>query len=140
MSVPKWQRSQSATEYLWQIYKLNIDVAEIVSNKPKKYKSTHSDLLIKYALMALSSANMANDIYVKTAEDLKRRVDLLKRSMSYIYNVALMGDIFLELCKKSPDCDKKKMVRQQERIGTACAECLKLLTGVIKSDKKRYKF
>lgn len=140
MSVPKWKRGQSATEFLWQIYKLNLDIAEIVANKPKKYKSTHADLLIKDALMALSSANMANDIYVKTEEDLIRRRALLERSKSFIYNVALMGDIFLELCKKSPSCDKKKMVKQQERIGYACAECLRLLTGVIKSDKNRYKF
>ena len=66
MSVPTWRRSESATEYLWQIYQLNLEIAEIVSNKPKKYKSTHSNLLIKNALKALASANMANDIFVKT--------------------------------------------------------------------------
>lgn len=139
MSVPTWRRSESATEYLWQIYQLNLEIAEIVSNKPKKYKSTHSDLLIKNALEALSNANMANDIFVKTDREFEIRRELLLKARGYIYNVALLGDIFLELCKKSPECDKRKCTKQQERIGNRCATCLKLINGVVKSDKKRYK-
>ena len=139
MSVPTWRRSESATEYLWQIYQLNLEIAEIVSNKPKKYKSTHSDLLIKNALEALSNANMANDIFVKTDREFEIRKELLLKARGHIYNVALLGDIFLELCKKSPECDKRKCTKQQERIGSRCATCLKLINGVVKSDKKRYK-
>ena len=139
MSVPTWRRSESATEYLWQIYQLNLEIAEIVSNKPKKYKSNHSDLLIKNALEALSNANMANDIFVKTDREFEIRKELLLKARGHIYNVALLGDIFLELCKKSPECDKRKCTKQQERIGSRCATCLKLINGVVKSDKKRYK-
>ena len=139
MSVPTWRRSESATEYLWQIYQLNLEIAEIVSNKPKKYKSTHSDLLIKNALEALSNANMANDIFVKTEREFEIRKELLLKARGHSYNVALLGDIFLELCKKSPECDKRKCTKQLERIGSRCATCLKLINGVVKSDKKRYK-
>ena len=139
MSVPTWRRSESATEYLWQIYKLNVEVAEIVANKPKKYKSTHSDLIIKYSLEALAKANMANDIFVKSENEFEKREACLAEARAHIYNVALLSDIFLELCKRSPDCDKKKCTTQQERIGKRCAACVKLIAGVMRSDKKRYK-
>ena len=139
MSVPTWRRTEASTQYLWEIYQLNLDIAEIVANKPKKYKSTHSDLLVKTALTALSSANIANDIYITTEEDFKLRREYLTKAKGHIYNVSLLGDIFLELCKKSPECDKRKCTRQQERIGTRCARIIKLLNGVMKSDKNRYK-
>ena len=139
MSVPVWRRSESHTEFLWQLFLLNKDIAEIVANKPKKYKSTHSDLLIKQSLEALSKANIGNEIYVNDEFDLKRRVALFGESKALVYNVALLGDIFLELCKKSTGCDETKCAKQQERIGDRCAICIKLLTGTIKADKKRYK-
>lgn len=139
MSVPTWKRTEASTQYLWEIYQLNLDIAEIVANKPKKYKSTHSDLLVKTALMALSNANIANDIYITNEEDFKLRREYLTKAKGYTYNVALLGDIFLELCKKSPECDKRKCTKQQERIGTRCAKIIKLVSGVMKSDKNRYK-
>lgn len=139
MSVPSWKRKESATEYLWQIYQLNILIAEIIANKPMKYKGTHSDLLVKNALEALTKANIANEIYVTSELEKETRKQYLTETKGLIYNVALLGDIFLELCKKSPKCDDAKCTSQQERIGDKCALCIKLLNGVMKSDRERYK-
>lgn len=139
MSVLTYNRTQSTVEYLFQIFQLNMSIAEIVENKPKKYKGTYSDILIHSALEALTKANMANDIFVTTKEDFETRRSLLLEARGQVYNVALVGDLFLELCKKSPSCDKAKCTRQQERIGKHCSDCLKLIDGVLKSDKKRYK-
>lgn len=139
MSVPTWKRNESVAEYVWQIRQLNIDIAEIISNKPKKYKSTHSDLLVKTALEALANANMANDIYVQDDKDYDTRRRLLIKAKGQLYNIALLSDIFLELCKKSPNCDRVKCVKDQYRIGDRCKHCINLISGVLKSDKKRYK-
>ena len=139
MSVPSWKRKESSTEYLWQIYQLNIAISEITANKPKKYKDTYHDMLIKTALKALTEANIANDIYVTNEEEYMLRRNHLLEARGQIYNVALIGDMFLEICKKSPYCDVDKCTRQQERIGNHCSTCLKLINGVIKADKQRYK-
>ena len=64
MSVPSWLRNESKTKYLWQLYHLNIRIAEIVSNHPKKYRATYGDKLINTALDALLEARTGNNVFV----------------------------------------------------------------------------
>lgn len=138
MSVPTWRRSESQTEYLHQIFKFTERIAEICANKPKKYKNSFSDKLICLACDAFTSARKANGIYVKTKADYEQRRAYLLDARGTIESICSLADIFLELCKKSPDCKEAKILKEQEEIGNSCYQITNLISGVIKSDAKRY--
>ena len=155
MSVPTWLRSQSSAEYLWRLYKLNIRIAEICANKPKKYRANYGDALIKTGLQALQSAQMANDIYMsKTtpAELYMLRRKRLVTAKGLLANLSTTAYIFLELVKKSDqgaqcyDPDERqtaqvkadKIGHEEEEIGLACEEITRMISGVIKNDTVIY--
>lgn len=155
MSVPTWLRGQSSVEYLWRLYKLNIRIAEICSNKPKKYRQNYGDALIKIGLQALQSAQMANDIFMsKTtpAELYMLRRKQLATAKGLLANLSTTAYIFLELVKKSDqgaqcyDTDERrktqvradKINREEEEIGMACEEITRMIGGVIKNDTAIY--
>ena len=63
MSVPTWKRSTSKSQFLYELYQLNITVGEIMDNQSKKHKDNYSNHVIKTALYALQMAQTANEIY-----------------------------------------------------------------------------
>lgn len=138
MSVPKWKQRLSHVKYLWCIYQFTIRVSQIVENKPKKYKGTYSDKLIKLSLCALEEAMMGNEIYVRSKKDYEERRLHLLRAKGYLSALLPIGDIFLELCKEGTGADIHKLTKNQFEIGNRVEEILNLLTAVIDSDKKRY--
>ena len=138
MSVPTWKREQAATEYLYQMYLFTIRISEICANKPKKYKTSYTDKIISLTCDAFTHARTANEIYVKTKADYEQRRMHLLEAKGIILSVCTLSDIFLEICKKSPDCKKAKIIKEQETIGNFCYTITNLISGVIKSDAKRY--
>lgn len=142
MSVPTWKRKQSSVEYLHKTYKLAIDIGGIVNNKPKKYKPNYGDALIKASLSALKHCQIANSIFVhpNMSEDdfILRRKHLIE-ARGNVDHIATVGYIFLELCRKCDGIDHEKITRQEMRIGDICTDCHNLISGVIKSDKERFK-
>jgi len=138
MSVPTWKRSESQTEYLWQIYQFTIRISEICANKPKKYKGSYTDKIISLTCDAFVHARTANEIYVKTKADAEQRRMHLIEAKGLILSVCTLSDIFLELCKRSPDCKKEKILKEQETVGKFCYTITNLISGVLKSDAKRY--
>ena len=48
MSVPAWERTLSKTQFLHELYKFNVRIGQIVTNKPKKYRANYGDMLINY--------------------------------------------------------------------------------------------
>lgn len=138
MSVPTWKRDESPTEYLYQIYLFTIRISEICANKPKKYKTSYSDKIINLTCAAFTHARVANEIYVKTKTDYEQRRKHLLEAKGMILSVCTLSDIFLELCKRSPDCRKEKIVKEQETIGKFCYTITNLVSGVLKADAKRY--
>lgn len=138
MSVPTWRRDESSTEYLYQMYLFTIRISEICANKPKKYKTSYTDKIINLTCDAFTHARTANDIYVKSKADYEQRRMHLLEAKGIILSVCTLSDIFLELCKRSPDCKKTKIIKEQETIGSFCYSITNLISGVIKSDAKRY--
>lgn len=139
MSVPKYRQNLSSTEYTWRVYKLAVRIGEIIANKPKKYKGTYSDKMIRLSLDALSAVTQANEIFVKTRLDYEVRRSHLLKARGDLWSLLTISDIFLEQCKKSPNADKEKLTRDQDEIGDAIDEATKLVNGVIESDNRRYK-
>lgn len=140
MSVPTWKRSMSKSQFLYELYQLNITVGEIMDNQSKKHKDNYSNHVIKTALYALQMAQTANEIYfnAQTAnlQDYQIRHDCLVKALGAVDNVSTVAEIFLEMVRKSGTVEEEKVYRQEQRIGQACLNCHNLLKGVIKSDKE----
>ena len=148
MSVPTWRRKLSTTEYVWQTYKLNIRLGEILENKPKKYKPNYTDEIIQTALSALKHLQIVDSIYLsKTAPEqdyLERRRNLIL-ARGEIQHIATACYIFLEIVRRHDYAsegehkeDIAKLYDQEMEIGEQCEKCFELISGVIKSDTATY--
>lgn len=140
MSVATYNRSLSKTEYVNAIRELNVNIARIVMNKPKKYRQNYGDAIIKSALEALKFAQTANDVFVKNGmpvSDKALRRTMLIKAKGAIDNVGTASEIFLDLCKSQDGEDKAKILKQEQYIGGATFDIKRLLTAVIKSDEER---
>ena len=148
MTVPVWKRKLSSAEYVYQVYRLNIRLGEILNNKPKKYKGNYSDHIIKAALSALEQVQLADSIYLSkytTEQDYEMRHDALIRAKGEIQHIATACFIFLEIVRKhdhaseSDNKQRTKIYDQELEIGEMCETCYKLICGVIDHDKELYK-
>lgn len=138
LSVPTYRRKLSNTEYLWQIYLLCARTGEIVANKPKKYKGTFSDRLVNLSLQTLELAIRANEIRVTNKEEYLKRKSLLTESKQTLWSYIIIFDLFLEACIKSPNTSQSKIIKEQIELGERVSSILKMIDGVLKSDKERY--
>lgn len=137
MSVPSWKRSASKSEYIRLLHDLNVRIGQIVANKPKKYRGSYGDMLIKSSLDALKHAQIANSIFMtastKAADyDLRRQHLLLARGM--VENIATVSQIFLEICRKADRESSAKIYKEEAYIGETCGILQKKISGVLKSD------
>lgn len=139
MSVPAWARKRSRTQYLYETFKLNIRIGEIVMGKPTKYRQNYGDRVINSALDALKYCQAANAIYMSentNAADYQRRRSYLMNAKALIDNVSTTADIFLSLCYNMDGAKRDQIDRQEEYIGSACRRIHVLIQGVIDSDAK----
>lgn len=139
MSVPAWSRKIAKTQYLYETFKLNIRLGQIVVSKPKKYRENYGDRLITNALDALKYCQAANNIFMdaNTSEkDFQRRRTYLLNAMSLIDNISTVADIFLALNYNMDGAKLDQIDRQEEYIGSTCRKIHLLIKGVLESDKK----
>lgn len=142
MSVPVWKRKLSGAEYIYQVYKLNIRLGEILANKPKKYRNNYSDEIIKTALSALKHLQIVDDIFLtkwSSKQDYEIRHEHLHIARGEINNIATACYIFLEIVRAHDSEKYDKIYDEELEIGEMCEDCFELITGVIKSDKETYK-
>lgn len=151
MSVPVWKRKLSSAEYVFQTYRLNKRLGEILMNKPQKYKTNYADHIIKTAMSALEDLQVADSIfvskYIKENDFMIRRKHLLE-AKGKIQHVATACEIYLEIVRQH-DYAKETLVGEFDRflkiydqeleIGTMCETCHNLIKGVIESDNEIYK-
>lgn len=142
MSVPSFARKLSKTQFIYETFKLNIRLGQIVMSKPKKYRENYGDRIISAGLDALKFCQAANAIYMtentSEADYLKRRAYLIN-AMVLIDNISTVSDIFLTLNYNQDGIKKEQIERQEEYIGSTCREIHILIKGVIESDKKIFK-
>ena len=139
MSVPTWLQSEARTKFLWRLYKLNIRLAEIVSNHPIKYRATYGDKLINTALTALLEARKGNGVFMNVGTpdgDYRARRDHLKEAKNCVDAIAPVAYIYLELVRKSDGAKLEKILKQEEEIGLETAEISKMLKAVMDNDRK----
>ena len=137
MSVPSWKRSESKSEYIRLLYDLNVRIGQIVANKPKKYRTSYGDMLVRSSLDALKHAQIANSIFMTAStgrEDYLLRRQHLLLARGTVENIATIGQIFLEICRKADKESAAKIYREEACIGETCGTLQKKISGVLKSD------
>lgn len=137
MSVPSWKRSVSKSEYIRMLYDLNVRIGQIVMNKPKKYRGSYADMLIKSSLEALKYAQVANSIFMAAStpnEDYTLRRKCLLQARGMVENIATTSQIFLELYRNADREESEKIYREEAYIGESCGEIVRKISGVLKSD------
>lgn len=149
MSVPTWKRKLSSAEFIYQTYRLNLRLGEILINKPKKYKANYTDHIIKTALSALNHLQIADSIFLSKYSselDFKIRRENLLLARGEIEGIATDCYIFLEIVRKHDYASQKvddekssKIFDQELEIGEMCESCYNLIKGVITHDNEIYK-
>ena len=69
----------SSSEFEEKTFELNKRLAQIVYKKPKKYRDSYGDYLIKLALSTLRELQVANSIYVSKDTPQKLREERFSR-------------------------------------------------------------
>jgi len=139
MSVPASKRTQSRCEYIDVARRLNITVAQIIANGPKKYTHIYGDRLVGNAIDLYTHAIAANSIFVSRDETAyrARRAHLLEaRALSH--SVSSVAKLYFDIILHTDGQDKDKAYRRMERIGEYTYQLDNLIGGVLKSDKERY--
>lgn len=134
MSVRANERDESSIEFLkvlrdiekWCIYKSE--------TCPKKYRFIINNQLLTRAANAYSYAKMANSIKVINSTTKELRENYTNQAYITIQAFSSQVDVIYEVCKSDflTNHDLKE-------ISEMDANALKLLNGLIKSDKNRYK-
>lgn len=138
MSVPSWERDLSRTQYIYEAYKMCIDIGHIVASHPKKYRMNYGDTLINESLDVLKMCRLANSIFVTkdTPEDaLIARKKYLLRARLLATNLSSVADVYLGLCYNQDGVKRDKIERQQRRIGSSASNIVNLINGVIRHDR-----
>ena len=144
MSVPTWRRDESKTEFLYQIYQLNIRIGQMTANLPKKYHWSYGNDLVNMALKALYSAQRINREYMNSInykESYILRTELCNDIITCMDHIGTVAFIYFEICKESPEIKgekKSRLDKWEEEIGTTTNKINGLIVGLKKSDKERY--
>lgn len=139
MSVPVRNRTQSKTEYVEELRRLNVDIGQLTVNGPKKYARAYGDRLASTALDAYGHACAANSIYL-SADPVsyeKRRGHLIE-ARALVHSLAAQANVYIDLTVRTDGVSKEKAYRRAERIGDRCNSAIKLIGGVLRSDKERF--
>lgn len=142
MSVPTWERDLSKTQYLYEVYNLNILIGHVVVSKPKKYRMTYGDTLLRNALDAMKFATAANNIFMSentSPADYETRRRYLQNAMSLVDSISTISQIFLGLHVNTDGCSQERLEKEMENIGAQTYKAHNLIKGVLESDKKVFK-
>lgn len=141
-NVPTWKRSQSNIEFLHQTYELAILVGRIVHNTAGKYKDTYGAIMIHNCERALYHGRVGNRLRNDDPHTFYKREDHLNQMIAEIDNVATYAFIWFEEIRQFDGVEKKivdKTYKWEEQVGGACDDIIRIIEGVMRSDRKTFK-
>lgn len=145
MSVTKPYRSESSIQFIEEVYQLNVKLGTAYARMPTKYRQPYGEKMAECTLEALEHLQIGNGIYLSkdTSKELfDARQYHFNEAKGIIYHVCTLYQIYLRIRRtienpKKQDSDK--WINQGKSVADACNRCIDLISGVIVSDKKRYK-
>lgn len=140
MSIPAWRRSLSKTDFLYEIFQLNIKIGQIVANAPiQKYAHSYGNALITTAQQALLHAQTGNGIYVVDDASFTARRTQFQLAKGCVDNIGTTAYIYLETMRrheglKPEKCEK--MYNWEDEIGGKCDLIASYLHKVMEKDRE----
>lgn len=139
MSVPKWRRKLSRTQFLYDIFQLNIKVGQIVANAPvQKYAHSYGNALIVTAQQAMLHAQTGNDIFVVDDASYETRRTQFQLCIGCVNNIATVAYIYLETMRRHDGVKPEKaekMYDWEDEIGDKCDTIINYIQKVMKNDR-----
>lgn len=143
MSVRVEDRKESRTNFVYETYKLSLQIGKIVVNKPKKYRMNFGDNLIKTAQKAWKHTQIANSIYISKDTplcDYELRRKYLLKARGEVKHISSALSQFLDLTLGECDSESKPMnvektLKTEAEISGKCSEIIKMINGVLKHDR-----
>lgn len=142
MSVPTWKRKPSKMEFLNKTLELETMILQMVVNTSKKYQDSIGAMLIHDCDEALRHGKVANAIYVMSRQDLDNRSYELNQMRGAIDTIPCHIHIWAKVMKDSDAVSrniKSKLQSKEERVAKMCELILRLIDGLKKSDRQRFK-
>lgn len=139
MSVPTWKRSKSKTQFIYNCFELNKEVARIMTKVPKKYRTNYSDEIIKECMEALKHLQIGNDIVISDKEYLLlARIKHFSEAIGILDNILTISYIFFEMLKENNELRNDWVDKSEETIGNYCDSIIRMTKKVIESDKRYF--
>lgn len=140
MSVPTWRRNLSRTQFLYDLFQLNIRIGQIIANAPtQKYTHSYGNALVKTAQEALLYAQTGNDIYIVDDKTYETRREQFQLCRGCVANIATVAYIYLETMRRHDDIKPAKAAKMydwEDEIGDLCDGIIKMLGGVMDNDRE----
>lgn len=140
MSVPKWRRDLSRTQFLYEIFQLNIKIGNIIANAPtKKYAHSYGNALTITAQQALMHAQTGNEIRVMSDSTFDTRQREFQLAIGQVENIATVAYIYLETMRRHDNVTpekREKMYNWEDEIGEQTDLIINYLYKVMKNDRE----
>lgn len=131
MSVPKSKRGESEIEFLQVARKLLIFTIQKCTSFPKRYTFYVSQPIANCATRIMEHTKRANSIYPTNGHEVQLKRDEFLLANAELYNLIGLIEVAREMFGISDDAMKAWMELIEEET--------RLLKGVMKKDKERYK-
>lgn len=132
MAVPVYKRSESSTEFLRTARDIEEIFIDLRINKPKRY-TFFFDKLLEYSFNLLSAVKAGNSIYPENQDEVRMRIMYFKHGLSHCQ--VLVSQIEVVHHKLKEDGIPIGLVKE---LSEKLTYEIKLIKGIISSDKKRY--
>lgn len=133
MSVRANERDESSIEFLRTLRDIEKWCIEKTNTCPKKYRYIINTQLLSYAANAYCLAKMANSIKVTNSQTKRIREKYTTKAYATTQAFVSQIDVIYEVCKSDFLTN-----HELQEISKRGVDALKLLNGLIKSDKNRY--
>ncbi len=138
MSVYKSKRGESSAQFVETARKLEVHTLAQCLKIPKRYTFFLSTEIMRLASEVYNNVKSANSIFPSNQHEVQMRRDKLTEANNALQclvgKLGLLGDVL----RKNPS-QFKGLDNALETWGNLIAEEAKLISGVKKSDKQRYK-
>jgi hypothetical protein len=131
LSVPKYERGPSEAEFLYNARQLQIHTIKKCANFPKKYRFSISNPLELSARTIHGELKKGNSINPRNQHEFQMRRDYFLRANAELYDFVSQLEVAKEVIGFDDDALMfwASIVRQE----------IRLVKGLLESDKKRYR-
>lgn len=134
MSVKASERGESPIEFLKVLRDLEVYFIRLASNKPKKFRFFLNDELLKISADAYNNAKAGNSIYPTTKMEKDLRAKYFYTAFCNVQMMISQTEVLYDVYKSDALSNK-----ELEIMSGKMYEASKMLRGILKKDRERFK-